>query len=325
MSISKFAARVVNYGLRRQGLQLVSMRPRSNGSLPSGAKDYLVANNPRLQQLGQDYARFDRRVTESIQWKSHTVRGHDLLYFRGDNAYVWQLQGGDREVNYAISARYIESIDSRGILGALTEDGSFGAHAFNLNGRQVSRDLLDSIAEIYFLDRHLGIFDRSDLSVIDIGAGYGRMAHRMVMALPQLARYLCTDAIPVSTFLSEYHLKYRGLEGKVKAVPVTEIEAELQAYPVDLAINIHSFSECKVEAVTWWLRLLRDRGIKYLMVVPNAMDHGGTKLLTSTRTDLAPLFADHGFELVAHEPKYLDPFVQRYGVQSTYHYLFQAK
>ncbi len=328
MQLSKNVNRLMNYALRRAGYQLLpTRRPEvaDDGALPSGAAEFLRASNPRLTQLEREYARFDRRVTESVQWKSHTVRGHDLKFFRGDNAFVWQVQGGDREVNYAISTRYIESIDRRGLLSLLQEDGSFGAHVFNFGDRKVSRDLLDSVAEIYFLDRHLGIIDRPEFSVLDIGAGYGRMAHRVVTALPNVKRYLCTDAIPVSTFLSEYHLKYRGIEHKARVVPVTKIESELKDGPTDVAINIHSFSECKVDAVAWWLRLLRDGGIKNLMVVPNAMDHGGTKLLNSTRDDLAPLFEAHGFELVARDPKYVDPFAQRYGVQSTYHYLFAAR
>lgn len=328
MPLAKNANRLVNYVLRRAGYQLLPTRRREvadDSALPSGAAEYLQTSNPRLKQLEREYAHFDRRVTESVQWKSHTVRGHDLKFFRGDNAFVWQVQGGDREVNYAISTRYIESIDKRGLLGRLQEDGSFGAHVFNIGGRKVSRDLLDSIAEIYFLDRHLGVIDRPDLSVLDVGAGYGRMAHRMATALPNINRYLCTDAIPVSTFLSEYHLMHRGIAGKANAVPVTDIEATLKDRPIDVAINIHSFSECRVDAVAWWLRLLRDSGIKHLMVVPNAMDHGGTKLLNSAQDDLAPLFEAHGFELVAREPKYADPFAQRYGVQSTYHYLFAAR
>lgn len=331
MNTPRFPGRVANYLLRRAGYQVVSIR-RPGGQdaggasiFPPDARAYLRPGNPRLKQLERDYAIFDRRVTESVQWNSHTVRGHDLLNFRGDNAYVWQVQGGEREVNYAISARHVESIDNLGLLERLREDGAFGAHSFALGGRAVSRDLLDSVAEIYFLHRHLGIAGKREMRVVDVGAGYGRLAHRMVSALSNVTRYLCTDAIPVSTFISEYYLRFRGIEDRARAVPVTEIESVLGASPVDLAINIHSFSECRVPAVAWWLRVLRDHNVKHLMIVPNAMDHGGTRLLTSRREDLMPLLADFGFEILASEPKYGDPFVQKYGVQPTWHYLFIAK
>jgi len=331
MTTTSFPGRVANYLLRRAGYQLLSIRRQDSDtagsapSLPGDAHSYLRPGNPRLRQLERDYASFDRRVTESVQWTSRTVRGHDLLNFRGDNAYVWQVQGGEREVNYAISASHIESVDNLGLLDRLAEDGAFGAHSFALGGRSVSRDLLDSIAEISFLHRHLGIAGKRELRVVDVGAGYGRLAHRMVSGLPNVTRYLCTDAIPVSTFISEYYLRFRGIEDRARAVPVTEIEAVLGECPVDLAINIHSFSECRISAVAWWLRVLRDHNVGHLMVAPNALDHGGTRLLTNTREDLMPLFAEFGFELAASEPKYSDPFVQKYGVQPTWYYLFTAR
>jgi hypothetical protein len=331
MAVSNFGGRVANYLLRRAGYQLRSIR-RPNGAhscdgshLPIGAQEYLRTDNPRLKQLRHEYSRFDRHVTGSRQWTSLTVRGYDLLNFRGDNAYVWQVQGGECEANYAISARHIESIDQRDILNRLNEDGAFGAHVFDLDGRKVSRDLLDSVAELSFLDRHLGIFERRDFRVLDIGAGYGRMAHRMVSVLPNVTRYLCTDAIPVSTFISEYYLKYRGIDARATAVQVTDIKSVLEDSPIDLAINIHSFSECRIQAVTWWLRVLRDRNIRHLFVVPNAGDHGGTRLLSGDGGDLMPLFASHGFERTACEPKYSDPFAQKYGVQPTHYYLFRAR
>ena len=46
--------------------------------------------------------------------------------------------------------------------------------------------------------------------MLDIGAGYGRLAHRMSAAFPQLEDYCCVDAVPESTFLSEYYLRHRG-------------------------------------------------------------------------------------------------------------------
>jgi hypothetical protein len=33
----------------------------------------------------------------------------------------------------------------------------------------------------------------------------------------------------------------------------------------------------------------------------------------------------HGYELIAKEPKYLDPVVQEYAANPTYHYLFQLR
>jgi hypothetical protein len=57
-----------------------------------------------------------------------------------------------------------------------------------------------SFFELYFLDNHLDIASRENVCILDIGAGYGRLAHRTVTALPNV-RYLCTDAVAVSTFI----------------------------------------------------------------------------------------------------------------------------
>ena len=80
----------------------------------------------------------------------------------------------------------------------------------------VTRDLPDSVAELNFLERHLAISQRTAVVVLDIGAGYGRLAYRSVVALPLIERYLCTDAVPVSTFNCEHYLRYRGVDAGAK-------------------------------------------------------------------------------------------------------------
>src|ERR1700681_3014867 len=61
--------------------------------LPQGAESYLQINHPRLKELKTRYSMFDSRVTTPLVWKNDHVSTEDLLYFRGDNAYVWQLRG----------------------------------------------------------------------------------------------------------------------------------------------------------------------------------------------------------------------------------------
>src|SRR4030095_8950303 len=86
-------------------------------------------------------------------------------------------------------------------------------------------------------------------------------------ANPRLKSYTCVDAVPVSTFLCEFYLKYRGLANLVQVVPMDELEQRLSSY--DLALNIHSFSECTYAAIEWWLRKLKQLRVRYLMIVPN--------------------------------------------------------
>lgn len=212
---------------------------------------------------------------------------------------------------------------SSGLLETLEEDDLFGIHTFRIAGRLVSRDLLDSIIEIGFLEDHLHVAAFNDLTILDIGAGYGRLAHRAVTALPNIADYLCTDALAVSTFISEYYLRFRKVEDKARAVPLDQIEAVLQRNDVDIAVNIHSFSECAVGAIEWWLRLLEKSRVKYLMIVPDALKNGGRLLQTVDGKDFRGVVEKHGYRLTAKEPKYRDSFVQEYGMNPTYHYLFE--
>ncbi len=293
--------------------------------LPNGAEDYLHHNNHRLKELQKKYAKFDPIVTEPSIWVDNHVKTDDIKYFRGDNAYVWQLRGkGISDVNYILTAYYVKTIDNLSLLDVLKEDGEFGVHSFAFNDNKViSRDLLDSIVEIYFLERQLNISTFPKLNILDIGAGYGRLAHRLIEALPNLNNYICVDAIPVSTFICEYYLSFRNVDKKAKAVPIYEIEDVLQNQPIDIAVNIHCFSECTISAIEWWLSLLVKYKIKYLMIVPNALTHGGKQLLTNSGEDFLPIIKNKGYELIAKEPKYGNRIIQKYGIYPTYHYLFE--
>jgi hypothetical protein len=160
------------------------------------------------------------------------------------------------------------------------------------------------------------------MRILDIGAGYGRLAHRMVSALGGVERYYCTDAVAVSTFVSDYYLRFRGAERAV-VVPLDEIDAALGKDPVDLAINIHSFSECRLQAVEWWIRFVSKHRVKNLLIVPNREDCGGERLLNSTGEAILPVLKQYGYRQIALEPKYLDPVVQQYGVEPSYYHLFE--
>ena len=197
MALVGVLRRVISSAVRPFGYELVQRellydwqmkRGRSskvspkNIPLPEGAAELLTVNNPRLRQLEELYAKADSAVTVPAAWDRDHVSPADLRYFRGDNAYVYQIRNMG-EVNYVVTTLYVKTIDSLGLLQNINEDGAFGAHTFEVHGKVVSRDLLDSILEINFLERHVGLSQRT-VSILDIGAGYGRLAHRVVEAFP---------------------------------------------------------------------------------------------------------------------------------------------
>jgi len=298
----------------------------NQSELPIGSEEYLQVSNPRLQDLQARYESFNSEVTTPLAWTEGIVKHEDVLYFRGDNAYVWQLRGPNMNIMaYALTTYYVKSIDKLGLFEQLEEDNLFGNYTFCIDNKTISRDLLDSITEIYFLEKHLNISSLKDLTVLDIGAGYGRLAHRMTKALPNVKEYLCTDGVAASSFISEYHLRFRGLEDRAKMIPLDRIENILSNKSVDLAVNIHSFSECKTAAIDWWLSLLVKSRVKYLMVVPNSGKHGGKLLRTNEGENFGAIIEKHGYRLVGKESKYRDPIVQKYAINPTYHYLFQLE
>ena len=293
---------------------------------PEGAIDYLNLKNERLHDLRQRYSVFQEKVSIPIVWTDEYVHSYSLLSFRGDNCYVWQTRDPNcADINYCLTAYYAELNDRIGILEKNKEDGLFGVHTYTVDSRLVSRDLLDSSVELNFLEKNLKLSSIENLSILDIGAGYGRLACRTANAFSNLSTYICTDAVPESTFLSEYHVRFRKLDNTVTVVPLDEIETVLKNQKIDIAVNIHSFSECTLDAIEWWLKLISSAEIQHLFIVPNASDHGGDKLALNSGEDFSFLVEKYGYKLRLKSPKYEDPLVQKYGVSPTYYYLFQLK
>jgi hypothetical protein len=292
---------------------------------------YLTRDNPRLQSLQERYGRMELPMADHSKWTpAFVARDIDLRRFRADNAYVAQYRDRNSDSDYLLTTYYLKSIDRLGLLDRLEEDELFGVCAVSFNGeRLVSRDLLDSIAEMYFIEDTIGLSERQSLTVLDIGAGYGRFAHRLTTAFPAQARAICVDGVPESTFLSEFYLRFRGVADRARTVPCDEIEDALSSERIDLATNIHAFSTCTSTSVCGWLDLIRKHEVPYLMIVPNAAGHGGTRLITREKDqrtiDYAPELRARGYTLVHRRPKFLASSVQACGVTPTYHYLFELR
>lgn len=302
--------------------------PNQELDLPEGALYLLIPSNTRLTELTQRYRGIQHPVMTASMWTDAFVQQEiDLYRFRADGGYVWQHREINTDLHYALGTYYFKSIDFLRLLDTLTEDPLFGAYTVEVSDRRVSRDLLDSLAEIYFLERHLSLSKRSNFSILDIGAGYGRLAHRLAQAFPTLGSVYCTDAIATSSFLCEYYLKFRAVSEIAVTIPFDELDATLTHDPVQLAINVHSFSECPVEAIQGWLDIVAKFKVPYLMLAPNALDNGGTRLLScekdQSRIDYRPLLEQRGYQQIACNPKFLDHAVQANGISPTHHFLFQ--
>jgi SAM-dependent methyltransferase len=299
--------------------------------LPTGATEFLRSDNPELAALKASYKMLaDYPVSVASLWQEGFVSQIALTRFRSHNAYLWQQALTPlQRLMWILVGYYVAAHDRLGLLDKPEEDGQFGAHQFRyMNGRIGSKDLLDSVNEINFLDRHLGLSHISDLRVLDIGAGYGRLIHRLLTAFPGSVTGYLMDAIPESTFLARYYMSFRGLDDRATVIPLNEFANVLDAAPIDLVTNVHSFSECPMAAICWWLDLVDRVRARHLFVVPNAYHNFGTKLLSREADggflDFLPEIERRGFRLMASEPKYRDPALNPFGVNTIY-YLFERK
>src|SRR5262249_20707506 len=134
-------------------------------ALPPGAQAILRRTHPRLQELRAAYAAVDLPMAQRTRWDGDYLdRELDLTSFRGDNAFVWQFRnlGAEARLKYYFYLRDLASRDQRRLIETLGEDGAFGCWIFEYPGwPPVSRDLLDSVNELYFLQRHLGFLERA--------------------------------------------------------------------------------------------------------------------------------------------------------------------
>ncbi|MGH8506700.1 MAG: putative sugar O-methyltransferase [Stenotrophobium sp.] len=277
-------------------------------ALPAGAADALRVDHPDLVRLRETYAGLNLPVSLHSMWRAQKVSKElDLQRFRGDNVYVWQyrqMRTGAADLRQYLALNYVQSCDALGLLSKLEEDGLFGCWLFRYGNRKpISRDLLDSVNEINFLDKSIGLAKQTGLRVLDIGAGYGRLAYRMSEALPNLAAYDCVDAVPESTYLCDYYLRFRKVDDKARAIPLDRVQQDLgSSYHV--AVNIHSFSECRLESIRWWLQRVAEREIPWLLVIPNDPEVMLSSEVGGERLDFFPEFAAAGYELAHKAPVY---------------------
>ena len=310
---------------RAQEIDNAGTAPLPAPRLPPGAQEVLRPNHPALADYGRRYQ--GHPAAASSQWRSDYVRNTiDMHSFRANNSYVWQQWDVADSFRYGLATYFTRLHDRLGLFERLPEDGLFGAETYDIDGTLVSRDLLDSIAELTFLDEELRISERN-VTILDIGAGYGRLAHRATTAFAD-ATYLCTDAVPLSTFLCSYYLDFRRVGDRATVIPLDRIADAIGGTKVDLAVNIHSFAECPLAAIKWWLELLAANDVEHLMIVPNTTTRLLSKERDGPRIDFMPLVQASGFELVRMRAKYApSDFMQTHGLHGafpTYYFLFRA-
>lgn len=321
---------------RAQGFALVpsqALYAYDRGSQPAEcpkpdaeSSAYLTSANPRLKELRERYSKVNVPASVHSLWTTDYVEDQvNLDKFRAQSAYVWVFKELPRptQLKYFI---YVQDVLAKcpELYNKIDEDGAFGCLCYDFESAgRVSRDRMDSAVEIDFLNRHMGFLSQKNLRVLDVGAGYGRLAQRVSAVAPNLTDYVCLDAVPDSTFLCEFHTKFRKLD-KVRVVPLDELIAlQKPVGEFDIAFNVHSFSECTYAAIEWWMQKIADLNIPYLFVIPNTKTDFLTTEMDHTRKNFLPLIEKAGYKIVAQEPLFANPDVQK--LLSIYDHLFLFK
>ncbi|MBC8089483.1 MAG: putative sugar O-methyltransferase [Phycisphaerae bacterium] len=338
--MSELIQRLAERWLNNRGVSLVSTRSlkgfdRDGASRPTAGPPlapeddaYLRLDNPVLVKLGERIAATSSPATVHSVWNpSFVSKEVSLGQFRGHSAYVWSYGELPRPtvLKYFIYAQDVARRTGAS-LEKLMEDGAFGSLSFDFDGLgRVSRDRLDSALELDFVQRTTGLLTKPGVRVLDVGAGYGRLAHR-TCELADVADYACVDAIPLSTFLCEFYLRHRKIDDRARSVPLDEvIERNTALGRFDIAFNVHSWSECTLAAVAWWVQLIARLEVPYLFVVPNQHDRFITREQDSSRADFLPTIQAAGYELIADEWVFEDANVRRLLAIPDRLYMFQRK
>lgn len=208
--------------------------------------------------------------------------------FRGENAFVWQEQLGDNKETYIEYYKIIKSIDKDNLLNKTFECGSYGCKSYDFDNIKISRDLLDSILEIYFLKSFFP--NLNELSLLEIGGGYGRLCKRYLDCIPN-SKYYITDAIPQSTFFSKQYLN--GKNDSV--INLYDIPEKIKTLKIDIAVNIHSFPECNINDIEWWIKLINSNKIKYIFYVPNNPQSTPEFMPSNTGESILDLFNKYNY------------------------------
>ena len=262
--------------------------------------------------LAETYRNLDLEHGDGV-WNEKHLNSFDVMKFRGDNVYVWQTRVF-QEINFFVSYLYALKVDKLGLHSKLIETGSYGVETFKFGGALVSRDLIDSIIEINYLDEELQFSKSSSFHILDIGAGYGRFAKRIQEGFNNI-EVSCIDAIPLSTCLSRVYLENEIKTGKVKVHQLNTLDA-VQEGAIDLAINIHSFSEMSLPSVVSWVNFLVEKKIENVFIVPN-----GSGLSLNDGTDFGRIFEEAGYRIASVDDKFGDPEFSRFGIYPSKYFL----
>jgi hypothetical protein len=92
---------------------------------------------------------------------------------------------------------------------------------------------------------------------------------------------------------------------------------------IDLAINVHSFSEMGYDAIHAWIDWLVELEVPRLFIIPNQAELLSKEEDLVTRRDFADILERAGYRRIAHEPTLTDESVRELVGVHDFFWLFE--
>lgn len=197
-------------------------------------------------------------------WQNKVIS--NLPYFCADTDFV----GQDREqAKFEACAHKVVQQQEIYDKDGKEKDIPFGALIRDTQAcGRVSRMWLETNREIDFIKQSLNL---KDLKVLDIGAGYGRLA---AVLSKEVKSYSTVDAVEISASICRYYTQLHNAKVQVMNLTDLLVAQKTKTLPqFDLAINIHSWSECSYENVRQWLELLKELQVPYLFTITHGNNY----------------------------------------------------
>jgi putative sugar O-methyltransferase len=270
-------------------------------------------NDLNLRQLGEEgFAHFKRTVNQNyFGWIPHTFNDDQLhamaiSWLRRPVAAVRSSRLGDvstlelgeartnpfrtvrsRRIHglfLALLWEHVRRRDRRGILDRLQEPQLGDPVVAHYRGRRISQDLGNSVHELYSSTAALPGGELGPRGVLELGAGYGRVAWVFLEEFPG-ARYIVCDIPPALAVAQRYltelfpdrpTFRFRHFDdqaqvadelGHARLAFLTPNQLELlDPLDVELFVNISSLHEMRPEQIAHYLRQAdrHTRGFAYL-------------------------------------------------------------
>jgi putative sugar O-methyltransferase len=231
----------------------------------------------RYERASRDIDANDEVFRPAKQWRlisfffRRMMRGFGLSNFKATfGRFLAAYEPHNPRYFTALHHVYWSALQKRdrfGLLDFIEEPELGQGDTVTVNGRQVSIDLLQSIDEFYRLVEVMGWKRDDRVTFCEIGAGYGRLAHVVLSAMPN-ARFLIFD-LPESLLLSQYYLTTLFPDAPALLYPDSAEAADAQERwntariafglphqlktltrgSVDAVINIYSFMEMSTPQV----------------------------------------------------------------------------